>query len=346
MNRYGVVMAGGQGTRFWPLSRQRTPKQVLNISGNDVMINETIKRCIGVIPFENTFVITNKRQEKHIKDVLLEVVPKENVLVEPAARNTAPCILYTALTLLNQYGDGVMSVFPADHYISDEKEFRQVLERAILLAERTDQLITIGIRPTFPSTGYGYIGFDDTLLHQGAYEVLEFKEKPNFDTASKYVDSGHYLWNSGIFVWKISVIIENFKRFLPRIYEHIKDFVRLEECYPKLQSISIDYGIMERSNEALVFPADFGWNDVGSWDSLGTIFPTDKNGNIVKADFLGIDTENSIIYGNGRLITTVGLKEMIVVNTKDALLICPKSRAQEVKKIVSKLREKERTEYL
>ncbi len=346
MNRYGVVMAGGQGTRFWPLSRKSTPKQVLNISGNDVMINETIKRCKGVIPFENAYVITNKLQENRIKDVLLEVVPRENVLVEPAARNTAPCILYTALTLFNKYGDGIMSVFPADHYISDGKEFREVLESAILLAEQTDQLITIGIRPTFPSTGYGYIGFDDASCQQEAFAVLEFVEKPNFDTASMYLDSGQYLWNSGIFVWKISVIIENFKRFLPRIYECIKDSVRLDECYPKLQNISIDYGIMERSNEVLVIPADFGWNDVGSWDALGTIFPPDKNGNIVKADFLGIDTQNSIIYGNEKLITTVGLEDMIIVNTKDALLICPKSRAQEVKNIVSKLKEKDRTEYL
>lgn len=356
MNRYSVIMAGGGGTRFWPLSRQSTPKQVLNISGNDVMINETIKRCESIIPFENSFIVTNQIQEKLIKEVLLEYVPHENILVEPAARNTAPCIIYAALKLMKKYGDGVMCVFPSDHYITNGNEFTRILEKAVILAEKTDRLITIGIKPSFPSTGYGYINFNKQPYGEEVYEVLEFVEKPNFEKAKQYVASGNYLWNSGMFVWKTSVIIENFKRFLPRIYERIEKFVEfigtdkekevLEQIYPRLQNISIDYGIMERSNDVLVIPGDFGWNDVGSWDALGAIFPPDDNGNIVRADFIGIDTKDCIVYGTGRLIATVGIENMIVVNTDDALLVCPKDKAQDVKKIVDRLKEEKREEYL
>jgi mannose-1-phosphate guanylyltransferase len=185
---------------------------------------------------------------------------------------------------------------------------------------------------------------------------LEFVEKPNFDKAKQYIASGNYLWNSGMFVWKVSVIIENFKRFLPRIYDRIREFTEfigtdkekevLEQIYPTLQNISIDFGIMERSNEVLVIPGDFGWNDVGSWDALGAIFPPDENGNIVRADYVGVDTKNCIVYGSGRLIATVGLENMIIVNTDDALLVCPKDKAQDVKKIVDRLKEEKRTEYL
>ncbi|WP_094549477.1 mannose-1-phosphate guanylyltransferase [Petroclostridium xylanilyticum] len=357
MNRYAVIMAGGGGTRFWPLSRQTTPKQVLNISGNDVMINETIKRYDGIIPFEHSFIVTNQVQEKLIKDVLLEYVPHDNILVEPAARNTAPCIIYAALVLMKKYGDGVMCVFPSDHYITDGQGFTNILEKAAVLAEQTDKLITIGIKPTFPSTGYGYINFNKYKPYgEDVFEVLEFVEKPNFDKAKQYIASGNYLWNSGMFVWKVSVIIENFKRFLPRIYDRIREFTEfigtdkekevLEQIYPTLQNISIDFGIMERSNEVLVIPGDFGWNDVGSWDALGAIFPPDENGNIVRADYVGVDTKNCIVYGSGRLIATVGLENMIIVNTDDALLVCPKDKAQDVKKIVDRLKEEKRTEYL
>jgi len=353
---FAVIMAGGGGTRFWPLSRKNKPKQILNISGNDVMINETIKRYEGIIPYENTYVVTLASQQKVLNEVLLTCIPRENILIEPVGRNTAPCILYAAMRIFGKYGDAVMCVFPSDHYVANVEEFRNILNKAIVLAQETNKLITIGIKPTFPSTGYGYINFDLQSNNNGAYDVLEFIEKPDFERAKEYLKSKNYLWNSGIFVWKISVILESFKRFLPRLYERAEEILSVagtdqeqktvEKVYPRLQSISIDYGIMERSNEVLVIPGDFGWSDIGSWDMLGAIFPPDDEGNIIKADFVGIDTKNCIIYGNGKLIATIGLDNIIIVNTEDALLICPKERAQDVKKIVESIERQGRMELL
>jgi len=353
---FAVIMAGGGGTRFWPLSRKNKPKQILNISGNDVMINETIKRYEGIIPYENTYVVTLASQQKVLDEVLLTCIPRENILIEPVGRNTAPCILYAAMRIFGKYGDAVMCVFPSDHYVANVEEFRNILNKAIVLAQETNKLITIGIKPTFPSTGYGYINFDLQSNNNGAYDVLEFIEKPDFERAKEYLKSKNYLWNSGIFVWKISVILESFKRFLPRLYERAEEILSVagtdqeqktvEKVYPRLQSISIDYGIMERSNEVLVIPGDFGWSDIGSWDMLGAIFPPDDEGNIIKADFVGIDTKNCIIYGNGKLIATIGLDNIIIVNTEDALLICPKERAQDVKEIVERIKRQGRMELL
>lgn len=356
MQTFAVIMAGGGGTRFWPLSRKNKPKQILNISGNDVMINETIKRYEGIIPYENTYVVTLASQQKVLDEVLLTCIPRENILIEPVGRNTAPCILYAAMRIFGKYGDAVMCVFPSDHYVANVEEFRNILNKAIVLAQETNKLITIGIKPTFPSTGYGYINFDLQSNNNGAYDVLEFIEKPDFERAKEYLKSKNYLWNSGIFVWKISVILESFKRFLPRLYERAEEILSVagtdqeqktvEKVYPRLQSISIDYGIMERSNEVLVIPGDFGWSDIGSWDMLGAIFPPDDEGNIIKADFVGIDTKNCIIYGNGKLIATIGLDNIIIVNTEDALLICPKERAQDVKEIVERIKRQGRMELL
>ena len=357
MSTIAVILAGGSGTRFWPMSRIDLPKQVLNISGNDVMINETIKRCEDIIPFENNFIVTAQSQLKKVDDVMLKDVPRENILTEPSQRNTAPCILYAALKLQKIYGDGVMCVFPSDQYITDGAEFSRIMKKAVALAEKSDKLITLGIKPTFPSTGYGYINFYNTTEISGAFPVNEFVEKPSYDKASQYVKSGTYLWNSGIFIWKISTIIDNFKRYLPRIYDKMlvwaesigtPDETRLlNEIYPTLQKISIDFGIMERSDEVLVFPADMGWNDVGSWDALGAIFPPDENGNIIRAsESILLDSTDCTVYSEKQLVTTIGLNNMIVVSTGDALLVCPKNKAQDVKRIVDELHLREMNKYL
>lgn len=357
MPTISVILAGGSGTRFWPLSRVDLPKQVLNISGNDVMINETIKRCANIIPAENNFIVTAASQEEKINDVMMKEVPRENILTEPCQRNTAPCILYAAMKLKKLYGDGVMCVFPSDQYITDNEEFSRIMTRAVALAEHSDKLITLGIKPAFPSTGYGYINFDDSVNTEGAYPVKEFVEKPGFDKAAAYVKNGNYLWNSGIFIWKISTILQNFERYLPRIYDRMlgwyeaidtpQESAKLTEIYPTLQKISIDFGILERSDEVLVFPADMGWNDVGSWDALGAIFPPNSDGNIVRAEEnVLLDTTDCIIYGEDQLVTTIGLNNMIVVSTGDALMVCPKSRAQDVKRIVDELNLKGMKKYL
>lgn len=359
MERFGVIMAGGGGTRFWPLSRISTPKQFLNITGDDSMINDTIKRIKGIIPLDKIIIVTNKSQQKTLAKIIGDDIPQENILVEPIGRNTAACIAYAALEIKKRCSDAIMGVFPSDHYIKDVDEFQEVLKSACSIAQNTDKLITIGIKPTFPSTGYGYIKYENGKIQakeKSAFNVLDFVEKPNSLKAKAYLKSGNYLWNSGMFIWKTSVILKNFERFLPRLYGKIiklepyidteQEEEMVEKIYPTLPSISIDYGIMERANDVVVIPGDFGWSDVGSWDSLGSLFPTDENGNIVKGDLVDIDTHNSIVYSNGRLVATVGLEDMIVVETCDALLVCPKNKAQDVKKVVEKLKEIGREELL
>ncbi|AEE90775.1 Mannose-1-phosphate guanylyltransferase [Tepidanaerobacter acetatoxydans Re1] len=357
---YGVIMAGGGGTRFWPLSRANTPKQFLNITGEDTMINDTIKRIKSIVPTDKIIIVTNKIQKKMLSKVIQEDIPEANVLAEPVGRNTAACIGYAAMVIKKRCGDAVMGVFPSDHYIKDADEFQRVLNAAYSIAENTEKLVTIGINPTFPSTGYGYIKYDRerSIPAEGkiAYEVVDFVEKPNLAKAKEYLKNGNYLWNSGMFAWKASVILENFERFLPKLYRGLlelepfidtpKEKTVVEEIYPALQSISIDYGVMERSDKVVVIPGDFGWSDVGSWDSLGEVFPLDENGNITRGDFIAIDTRNSIIYSNSRLVAAVGLENMIVVETNDALLVCPKEKAQDVKKVVEQLKEMGRNELL
>lgn len=359
MNRYATILAGGGGTRFWPLSRQELPKQLLNISGHDIMLNDTIARFDGVIPLENTIVVTNRSQAVMLETIMHSSVPKSNILVEPVARNTAASILYAALFIERHYGASLMVVLPSDHYITDERQFRTKLEHACALATQSDRIVTIGIRPTFPATGYGYISFrgEPTMTDPcPVYDVVEFVEKPDFARAQTYVSSGHHLWNSGMFVWKTSVIIESFKRYLPRVYKSMlpisesigtdREEATINAVYPLIPNISIDYGILERSDEVVVVSGDFGWNDIGSWDALGAIFAPDEFGNIVKANHVGLQTRNSIVYGNGRLIATFGIDGLIIADTDDALLICPKDQAQSVKEIVDLLKGKGMHEYV
>ncbi|EMY9857793.1 mannose-1-phosphate guanylyltransferase [Clostridioides difficile] len=357
MKVYNVIMAGGGGTRFWPLSRQEVPKQLINLSGEDALINETINRIDSLAKKDDLFIVTNEKQLEALKDIVKDKCLDSNILPEPCARNTAAAIGFAAFNIMKKYGDGVMCVYPADHYIKDEKEFKSILEKAIYIAENNDKLVTIGITPTFPSTGYGYINFNrENTIEDVAYEVVEFVEKPNYEIAKEYVNSKKYVWNSGMFVWKVSKILEDFKRYLPKVYEKLEDISKylgtkeemekIKEIYPTIQSISIDYGIMERSNDVIVVPGDFGWNDVGSWDSLGAIYPTDDEGNIKRGENITIDTKNSIIYSDDKLISTIGISDLIVVSTNDAVMVCIKDKAQDVKKIVEQLKEEDRQEYM
>lgn len=358
MQYYAVIMAGGGGTRFWPLSRQQMPKQLLNISGNDVMINESIKRLTDIIPLSNIYIVTNKKQKDIINELILSDLPRENILFEPVGRNTAACIAYAAIAINKKSPDAVMCVLPSDHHITDEAGFRKILTKACKVAEETGKLITIGIKPAFPATGYGYIRYnpEPESCIDGAYEVGEFIEKPNIEKARKYLESGSYLWNSGMFVWKVSTILDNLMRYLPRLYKsmmRIKEMMgmeteqaKIDSIYSAIQSISIDFGIMERSDDVLVIPGDFGWSDVGSWDALGSIFPTDENGNIVRAKHICMNTRNSVIYSGDRLVATIGLDDLIIADTPDALLICPKSKAQEVKSIVELIKAQGLEKYI
>lgn len=348
-------MAGGGGTRFWPLSRQAMPKQMLNLSGKDRMINETIDRLGGIVDKEDVFIVTNERQAAKMLECVDGRIAEDHILAEPAARNTAACIGYAAMEIVKKYGDGIMCIFPSDHFIKCEDAFTKVLEQAVQAAEEQDKLITIGITPTFPSTGYGYIKFNKNEAAV-AKKVDEFKEKPDFETAKAYVESGNYAWNSGMFVWKASTILKKFETLLPDIYAclvKIGDVMNtpqeadvIQEIYPVIPKISIDYGILERSDDVLVISGEFGWNDVGSWDMMKVIYDADEQGNIIVGEQVNIDTTNTISFSSGKMIATIGVDNLVVVETADAILVCNKDRVQDVKNVVDLLTERGKTELL
>ena len=352
MATYGIIMAGGGGERFWPLSRKSTPKQLLNLSGKDVMVNEAIKRLARVCPLENIFIVTNECQAEKMRSVTL--FKADHILSEPVARNTAACIGYAAMKIQKLYGDGIMVVTPSDAYIRDEESFAETLRIAAEAAETSDSIVTVGIQPTFPATGYGYIRFQKS---DGAVKkVLQFVEKPDLERAKEYLFSGNYVWNSGMFVFKTSVILQKFKELLPDIYEILTEIgdavgspeeeAKVKTLYSKMRSISVDYGIMERANNILVVPAQFGWSDVGSWDMLSAIHTPDENGNIILGEHFGVDTKNCVIFTKEKPIATVGISDLVVVDTEDVVLVCAKERAQEVKKIVELLRARGKEELL
>ena len=354
MKTYGVIMAGGGGTRFWPLSRHRMPKQLLNLSGKELMINETVDRVSTLCDKNDIFIVTNVDQAKFTENFTIGRIKPNHILSEPSARNTAACIGYAAFEIVKKYGDGVMCIFPSDHYIKDEAAFTATLKEAIKEAE-TGSLVTMGITPTFPCTGYGYIRFDKNESTI-AKKVVEFKEKPDLKTAEEYVASGEYAWNSGMFVWQASVILDEFKKLLPDVYACLEKIAAamgtteekkiIEEVYPTIPSISIDYGIMEKSDKVKVISAEMGWNDVGSWDNLGVLHEADENGNVFAGDYLSIDTKGCIGYSNKRIITTVGVENLIIVETEDAIMVVDKNRAQDVKLIVEELKKQGRNDLL
>lgn len=356
MKTFGVIMAGGGGTRFWPLSRHTRPKQLLNLTGRDTMIGETIARVSTVADPKDIYIVTNVDQVSGMQEAVGERIAPDHILTEPVARNTAACIGYAAETIVRKYGDGVMCIFPSDHYIRDEKAFTAVLQQAVQVAQQKNCLVTLGITPTFPSTGYGYIRMDSRDGAEPAHHVLEFKEKPDLATAGAYVASGEYAWNSGMFVWKASVILEHMKRLLPDVYRCVEEIGEaldtdhaqktIETVYPAIPSISIDYGILEKSDDVMCISADMGWNDVGSWDNMEVLHPEDADGNVFVGDHEAVDTTNTVTYSGKRLIATVGVDNLIVVETEDAILVCAKDRAQDVKKVVEKLKEDGRTQYL
>ena len=354
MKTIPVILAGGEGSRFWPLSRKKSPKQILNLSGNDTLIAEAVKRF--EVYGANVHIVTAAEQAKHIQGALPDNADIQYIL-EPVQRGTAACILMAVFKIYKEYGECVICMSPSDHYITNNDEFTNVMDSAIECAAGHDKIVTIGITPSFPATGYGYICCDYDLSYGKAYEVKEFVEKPSFNKATGFLNSGNYFWNSGIFVFKASVILESFKRFLPRIYNSLAEWddfsgsteqteTLFNKIYGSLQNISIDYGIIERSSEVCVIPANMGWNDIGSWDSLGCLFPPDEFGNIVRAKTINLDTKNCVMYSDKSLVATIGIENLIIVDCDDALMICDKSEAQRVKELVGILKEKDLHEYL
>jgi len=357
---YAVILAGGSGTRFWPKSREQLPKQLLNINGERTMIQDTLTRISPIVSAEKTWIITN---EKHALETCRQLKATKfnpsQLLTEPIARNTAAAIGYSAFILSQHNPDAIMAVFPADHAITTHKQFLELIEQTKTVAKK-NHLVTLGIKPTSPETGYGYIK-QGKSLEGNAYKVDRFIEKPDKATAEKYLSEGGYYWNSGIFIWKVSVLLNEIKRYLPNLHTQLdklsKNTIEVKGPYPfkelndsgkkifeSLQPVSIDNGIMEKSNNSVVFPANIGWNDVGSWTALADISQKDSKGNVIKGNVFSIENTNSIIYAEERLVATMGLKNMIVVDTSDAVLICPKDCAQDVKKIVEQIKLEKRPE--
>lgn len=354
-----VIMAGGKGERFWPRSRKSLPKQFLSLTDDGkTMIQLTVERLKNLVSIEDLYIVTNKDYKKLVLDQIKDI-PEENILLEPKAKNTAPCIGLAAMHVKKKYEDAVMLVLPSDHLIKYNEIYIDTLKEAIEVAKEDDNLITIGITPSYPETGYGYINFgrdEGDIKRNNVYRVKRFVEKPDLDTAKEYLSSGRYLWNSGMFVWKASSILLNMRELLPQMYKGLEEIynsigtenesVVLEEEFNNFQSVSIDYGIMERANNIYTIPGSFGWDDVGSWLALERINKTNDDGNVIKGNVITINSKNSIIQAQDKLIATIGMKDLIVVDTDDALLIANKDSTQEVKKVIENLKICNRNQYL
>lgn len=353
-----LIMAGGRGERFWPKSRKQLPKQFLSLTDDGkTMIQLTVERILPLVPMENIYIATNK-DYKNLVLQQLPALPEENILCEPVGRNTAPCIGLGAVHIAKRFGDAMMMVLASDHLIKFSNMFLNTLKDACIVAAEDDNLVTVGITPDYPETGYGYIKFisSDSGKSEKAYQVDRFVEKPSLEVAKEYLESEEYLWNSGMFVWKVSSILKNMQKFMPEIYEGLiriqavigtnEENVVLAKEFQAFISQSIDYGIMEKADHIYTIPGAFGWDDVGSWLAVERIKKSDEFGNFIKGNIITVDTQNCIIQGDTKLIAAVGLENMVVVDTDDVTLICTKDNTGSIKKVLENLRILNREEYL
>lgn len=346
---HAAILAGGRGQRLWPKSRKRLPKHLLPLLSDKTMIQETVARLEGVVDDENIYIVTEEGQQDIIAEQLPHV-PEANILIEPQGRNTAASIGLAAAHMEKRDPDGVMISLHSDNWVGDVETFRRILRDSAVVAERTGSLGTVGITPSYPSTGFGYIHVGkeiDAELPTTFWEGRKFIEKPDRKTAERYVASGEYFWNGGMFIWKVSAILEAIRQHMPQLCEGclaIKAALGTDaeketvaRVYGGLEKIPVDTGVMEKASKIFVAKGDFPWDDVGSWAAIENHFPADSKGNVVIGQFEEVDSENCIIVGDETLITTVGVSDLIVVKTEDALLICCKDRAEEVRDLVAKL---------
>jgi mannose-1-phosphate guanylyltransferase/mannose-6-phosphate isomerase len=362
-NIYSVILAGGSGTRFWPLSRELNPKQLLKIFGTESLIRQAILRVLPLTPEDKIYIVTNERLINEIRNHLLagkKQFKKINYLVEPSSRNTAPAIGLTAVYLNEKSRDSVMIILPSDHVVEESREFFKCIERAVELAQN-NYLVTLGLVPKKVETGFGYIEKgreikSKTHNTQKAYKAKRFIEKPPYASAASFVKSGSYFWNSGIFIFKTSTILNEIKSCLPQLYEALEWFAQTppnqwlsdeaRNIFSEVPNISIDHGVLEKSNKIAVIEANLNWNDVGNFTALEDIGRKDKQGNVSFGNTVSVDSKNCIIYSDKRLIATLGLEDIVVIDTQDATLVCPKNRCQEVRKVVEKLKKKGAEECL
>lgn len=358
-NKYAIIMAGGIGSRFWPISKTNRPKQFLDILGiGKTLIQQTYERFLKICPPENIYIVTNESYRALINEQIPSL-SNDQILGEPIAKNTAPCIAYACHKISKLNPDAVVTVAPSDHLILKEEDFCTQIIEALETAATHDYLITLGIKPTRPDTGYGYIQFIENTLQNGHYKVKTFTEKPNLELAKTFIQSGDFLWNAGIFVWSIKSIISAFQKSLPdmneifasgKIYYNTsqeKNFI--ENAYTQCTNISIDYGIMEKANNVYVYAADFGWSDLGTWGSLYTVLEKDYVGNAVvfPQNVVMYDSSNCIVNTESeKLVVIKGLEDFIVVDSGDVLLVCPKNQEQEIKQIVADIRMKKGDKYI
>ncbi len=350
-NYYAVVMAGGVGSRFWPVSTPEFPKQFHDMLGSgETLIQKTFMRLSQLIPKENILILTHENYKTIVQEQL-PAVASANIILEPAMRNTAPCILYAAMKIKKLNPNAVMVVAPSDHWIEDELQFVSNLQRTFDVCERDQVLMTLGILPTFPNTGYGYIEFNK-LDSRPIKKVVQFREKPDYVTARKFIQSRHFLWNSGIFVWSVNAILDAFSNFQPEMTELFdtgydlfntdKEKAFIDENYSKADNISIDYAVMEKANNVYVLPATFDWNDLGTWGSLYEKLPKDISDNaVVNAEvYFNNATNNIVRTDKGKRVVIDGLNDYIVVDKEDILLIYPKKKEQEIKTVSQYIEEK------
>lgn len=350
-NYYAILMAGGVGSRFWPVSTQDFPKQFHDMLGTgETLIQKTFNRLTSLIPEENIFILTNERYN----DLVLEQLPsvsKRQVVLEPAMRNTAPCILYAAMKIEKENPDAVMIVAPSDHWIEDEDAFTNNVEQAFNYCEDNDALMTLGIKPTFPNTGYGYIEYNKDATTP-IKNVNQFREKPDYETAKSFIAQGNFLWNAGIFMWSAKSVITAFKNNQPGLFELFKSGINvyntdledefIRDNYGKAENISVDYAIMEKSKNVFVLPATFDWNDLGTWGSLYDKLDKDQNKNaIVNARTLVEDASGNMIRTKtDKIVVVDGLQDYIIVDKDEVLLIFPKTKEQDIKVVLKQVKEK------
>ena len=351
-----LIMAGGRGERFWPRSRRNLPKQFLSLTDDGrTMIQLTVERILPLVDIEDIYIATNK-DYRQLALEQLPGIPEENILCEPIGRNTAPCIGLGAVHIAKKYEDAIMLVLPSDHLIKFTKMYQTTLRDACRVAEEGTNLVTIGIMPDYPETGYGYIKFDAKEPEGRAYRVDRFVEKPSLEAAKEYLAAEEYLWNSGQFIWKVSSILKNMKQYMPDTYSRLlriqeaigtpEQEMVLDKEFREMESQSIDYGIMEKAKDIFILPGAFGWDDVGSWLAVGRIKKTNELGNVVDGNIITVNTKNCIIQGGRKLIAAVGLRGLIIVDTEDATLICEKDYTGDIKTVLENLKICNRDEYL
>jgi mannose-1-phosphate guanylyltransferase len=361
---YAVILAGGRGTRFWPRSRTRTPKQLLNIIGAETMLQQTAARLSPLFRPANLWIVTNEDQAAEVRKQLPRAA-KSHVLAEPIGRNTAAAIGLAAIHLRHEHGDALMAVLPADHFIAQSAKYRALVQAALRIAAQPGQMAVLGIPPTRPETGFGYIERAKSTQRSGkfpVYDVRQFTEKPSLDIAKKYVASGRYFWNAGMFFWRVSTFLENLRRYVPKTHGDLEELARtigtpryasaLRKIYPRLENISVDYAILEPATRNAktpvvhVLPAEIGWSDIGSWEAVHELIAASAqtnrqlektSGNISAGPHFTLDAANNFLWSPKKFIAAIGVNNLVVVETPDALLICPRDRAQDVGKIVKYL---------